>query len=111
LLGEVLVVLIVLVLLFHCFNKLCHVLILSEKVGDLTVVKHIVDVFQEGLHDDLCITQQEDVRILVYCTVREELLSHVIVPISLFVTTCDFDLVEFIRPCNGDSEFGKTLSA
>ena len=71
---------IALVRVFHVLNDLLDVLTRVE-IGDLTVVKNVVDILNEGLIDDLRVWEQENMRLTVNTSSAEQRIDHVFTPL------------------------------
>lgn len=71
---------IALVRVFHVLNDLLDVLTRVE-IGDLTVVENVVDILNECFIDDLCVWEQEDMRLTVDTSCAEQSIDHIFTPL------------------------------
>lgn len=69
-----------LVRVLHILNDLL-VILSRVKIGNLTIVKDVIDIFDEGFIDDLCIGQQEHVWLAIDTSGAEQGIDHVFAPL------------------------------
>jgi len=91
-----------LVSLFHWLNNVSVVLQVIQ-VGDLTIVKDVVDIFNERFIDNLSIREKEDVGGTFVARREEKLVLHIFTPVGETVT---LDHLEDLNS-EGSNESGK----
>ena len=67
--------------ILHVFEYFLEILI-SIEIGNLAVVEYVIDIFYEGFVDDLCVWQQEDVRLAIDTSGTEECIYHIFAPLT-----------------------------
>ena len=69
---QIFVVFVIFISFLHVVHDNTIVFGSSIQIWNLTIVKDIINVFQKGFEDDLCITEQEDCLLLINTTVHKE---------------------------------------